>query len=49
MSNKNNGSGQIISLPQGGDATDVEQYGLAEIQDPVLALEYETTPEFLST
>jgi hypothetical protein len=26
-------------------ATDVEQYGLAEIQDVVLALEYETTPE----
>lgn len=26
-------------------ATDVEQYGLAEIQDAVLALEYETTPE----
>ena len=25
-------------------ATDVEQYGLAEIQDVVLALEYETTP-----
>jgi len=29
---------------RGVSGTDVEQYGLAEIQDVVLALEYETTP-----